>query len=268
MRTLALFDWPLFIKGTLTVIMGFLLFVGSVYVLLAAVMGKKLGYLVLAVSFFGWMTLLSAIWAFGFYSQGLETPVNLGPKGVEPHWQPVEGGYEAASATYPLADAYPGGEWREPGEKEESSVDPVATSIKEFLAKQANEEAGIEPVEAVPEHASGTLETEAQKLEDQLIESGQHMFIPEDFIVQDVRFATAEDGETSLAAARAFYQDGGPEFTVVAYHDSGNVPIYSYIFLALSIVGLLAHLPFLDRVEAKRKDILTGGTAPVWRGPA
>jgi hypothetical protein len=29
-----------------------------------------------------------------------------------------------------------------------------------------------------------------------------------------------------------------------------------------------AHLPFLDRAERKRKEILTGGTAPPWYGPA
>jgi hypothetical protein len=56
--------------------------------------------------------------------------------------------------------------------------------------------------------------------------------------------------------------------TVYLHHDSGSVPVYSWAFMIVSLVGLGAHLPFLDRAERKRKDILTGGTAPPWYGPA
>src|SRR5207244_1464034 len=51
--------------GYLTVIMAFVVFMGSVYLLLSAVFGVRMGYLVLAVAFFGWMILFSAIWVFG-----------------------------------------------------------------------------------------------------------------------------------------------------------------------------------------------------------
>ena len=60
--------------GWLTVDMAFIIFVGSVYLVLAAVFGVRMGYLVLATAFFGWMILFSALWAFGFWSQGLGTP--------------------------------------------------------------------------------------------------------------------------------------------------------------------------------------------------
>jgi hypothetical protein len=40
------------------------------------------------------------------------------------------------------------------------------------------------------------------------------------------------------------------------------------MFLIGSVVGLAAHVPLLDRAERKRKQILTGGTAPPWYGPA
>ena len=248
------------LKGGLAVIMAFILFVGSVYIILAAVFGRRMGYLVLAVSFFSWMILLSALWTFGFWSQGLETPTNLGPRGTEPHWQPVTGGFEVASDTFPVAKQYPGDPWEEPTGGALASVDPVKTTIAEFMAEQSNDQAGIETLDApVPEHAGATVTLEE-------VAEGEIPFIPEDFTVVDVRF-TAVDG-TSLAAGRAFYNNGGPQVTVVAYHDSGNVPVYSFIFLAVSILGLGIHLPFLDKAERKRKEILTGGTAPPWRGPA
>ncbi|GBC87832.1 hypothetical protein HRbin12_01850 [bacterium HR12] len=87
-----------------------------------------------------------------------------------------------------------------------------------------------------------------------------------EFEVRDIRFAT--DGDVSLAAARAFYRGGGPLLTVFLRHDSGSVPVYSWVFMIGSLIGLAIHLPLLDRAERRRKDILTGGTAPAWYGPA
>ena len=57
-------------KGVGVVLAGFILFVGSVYMLLTAVFGRYMAYLVVAVAFFGWMTIQSGIWLFGFWSQG------------------------------------------------------------------------------------------------------------------------------------------------------------------------------------------------------
>ena len=61
---------------------------------------------------------------------------------------------------------------------------------------------------------------------------------------------------------------GGPEVEIFAYRDSGNVPVYSIAFLGASVVAFLIHLPFLDRAERRRREFLTGGTAPPWYGPA
>ena len=71
-----------------------------------------------------------------------------------------------------------------------------------------------------------------------------------------------------VVSLTAFFSSGGPEITVFAYHDSGNVQSWSFGFLIASVLGFAIHLPFLDRAEKRRKDILTGGTAPAWYGPA
>ena len=65
---------------------------------------------------------------------------------------------------------------------------------------------------------------------------------PATFVVTDFAFVGSEDG-TSLVAAHAFFTAGGPELTVYAYHDSGNVPMYSYAFLVGSILLFAVHLP-------------------------
>ena len=114
-------------------------------------------------------------------------------------------------------------------------------AIQSYLAQQANQTADL-----------GQFEPGA--------------FQTTDFTVQDVQFSAARD--VSLAAAQAFYNGGGPLITVYLRHDSGSVPIYSWMFLIGSAVGLAVHIPFLDAAERKRKEILTGGTAPPWYGPA
>ena len=47
------------IFGYLTVAMAAVIFIGSIYVVLSAVFGIRMGYLVLATAFFGWKALVS-----------------------------------------------------------------------------------------------------------------------------------------------------------------------------------------------------------------
>ena len=231
------------LKGGLTTLMAFILFVGSPLLLLSAVFGRRMGYLVLAVSFFSWMILLSAIWTFGFYSQGLSTPANLGPRGAEPAWL-VEAAGTDPEAPFEVFDAYPDGQgWREPGtnDNDTSSVQAVTSASQAFLVERANEAAGKE--------------------KDQ-----PGSFTTTEFTIQSIQFAA--DGDVSLAAAEGFYAGGGPLVKLYLRHDSGSVDRYSWMFLIGSFVGLALHLPLLDRAERSRKEILTGGTAPPWYGPA
>jgi hypothetical protein len=231
------------LKGGLAVLMGFVLFVGSPMLLLSAVFGRRMGYLVIAVSFFGWLMILSSIWTFGFYSQGPSTPVNLGPRGAEPSWV-IEAAGTSPTAPNKLFDAYPDGKpWRTPGtnDNDTSSVQAVTSAAQGFLVTTANEKAGKE------KDAPGSFQTT-------------------DFTVENIRFAA--DGDVSFAAAEGYYNGGGPLVKLYMRHDSGSVNRYSWMFLIGSALGFAIHLPMLDRAERSRKAILTGGTAPPWYGPA
>jgi hypothetical protein len=243
-----------FVKGTAVIVAAMVLFVGSVYLLLSAIFGLRMAYLVLAVAFFGWMIILSMIWTFGqppiLGVTGTKT--NLGPRGTEPHWQVFAAGTGSVASKYPVTKAYPAGPWHPPDTVSKSAVATVTTAVQDYLVNQGAAALEKEGTTVCTPESSPTANCFNLDLTA--------------FVVQDVEFATA--GSTHLAAAHAFYAQGGPEITVFAYHDHGNVQVYSYAFLIASILGFAIHLPFLDRAEKKRKAILTGGTAPPWYGPA
>jgi hypothetical protein len=245
---------PTFAKGVTVIVAAMVLFVGSVYLLLSAVFGLRMGYLVLAVSFFGWMIIFSLIWVFGAPGS---TPKNQGPRGTEPHWQVFAAGTGTVSSSkYDITTAYPNKPWHPPDAVTQASVNGVTSVIQDYLVAQFVQEANRHG-----QHLTFDEKTNQAKQGDNVIVNAT------DFIVQDVEFATV-DNKNHLGGVHAFFNAGGPEITVFAYHDHGNVQIYSVAFLAASILGFMIHLPLLDKAEARRKEILTGGTAPPWYGPA
>jgi hypothetical protein len=233
-------------KGAGVTIMGLTLFIFSVYLLLTAIVGRWLGFLVLMVAFSGWMVLQSSLWLFGFWSQGLETPTNLGPRGAEPAWVALEAAVDETSTEYATYEAWPGDPWSVPDETDpdqSADVQSASGAVTAFLAEQTNEELGL-------------AETDATA-----IQGSQ-------FSIDSIRFADDEDEGTKLAVVQSHFTGGGPLWTVSLYYDSGSVPRYSYMFLAGSIVAFAVFLPLMDRAEKKRKEFLTGGGAPAWYGPA
>jgi hypothetical protein len=228
-------------KGGGVVLAGFVLFIGSVYVLLAAVFGRWMAYLVLMIAFAGWMILQSSLWAFGFWAGGPDTKTNLGPRGSEPAWQVLSAGSSATSDKYPEFAEYPADGWAEadPTSADFQAAQGAATV---FLAQQANADLGRGPFDV------------------NAIQSTN-------FTVDSTKFATAEDG-TPIAVVEAHFTAGGPETVLAMYHNSGSVPRYSWMFLIAAILLFVIHLPLLDRAERSRKAFLTGGAAPPWYGPA
>jgi hypothetical protein len=234
-------------KGVGVVVAGFALFIGSVYVLLSAVFGRWMGYLVLSVSFFGWMIVLSGIWWFGFWSQGPTTPTNLGPRGSDPSWQVLGAGLAPGSDRYSEFSSYPGDGWQlaNPNDPSETAnITSVTGAAGTYLANQANAELGI-----APDALNAVTSTQ--------------------FVVNDISFDTTADG-TQLAVVHGAFVGGGPETTLSMYYWAHwwSVPRYSMMFFFGSILLFGIHLPLLDRAEKKRKEFLTGGTAPAWYGPA
>ena len=166
--------------------------------------------------------MLSALWAFGFYSQGPDTPVNLGPRGAEAAWVPLLASTAETSDKYEAFRSYPDAPWKEPAKSDNADVQSVTGIVTEFLAEEANGELKIDPLSA-------------------------NALTGVDFAVDKLEFANADGNK--LAVAQAHFLDGGPLWTVSLYYDKGSVPKYSYMFLAGSIILFGIHLPLLDIAE-------------------
>ena len=212
------------------------LFPGTVWLLTGAVFGNRMGYLISATAFFAFMIILSALWTFG--APG--TPRYLGPKGDLPAWVAVAAGQQLQSEAVPLVEEYPAGPWKAAKEAD-PEFEAASLAFQEFLAEEA------------------TAELHGEGIDDVEVEPGE-------FTIEGLAFAEVE--ERPVAMARGFATEGGPEVLLFGYKDPGNEPLPSYVSLALSVIGFAVHLPFLDRAERKRKELLTGGGQPPFRGPA
>ncbi len=72
--------WDPEIRGFLAVLTGVVVLMGSVWLLLATNSGTRLGTLIALAGFFGWMTIMAAIWwVYG-----------IGYRGDAPRWEPLE----------------------------------------------------------------------------------------------------------------------------------------------------------------------------------
>lgn len=81
LSTLLAVGWEPELRGALTVIIGVVVWMGSVYMILGTNLGARLGFLVSLTGLAGWMALMGSIW--WMYGIGLQ--------GDLPSWQAVEG---------------------------------------------------------------------------------------------------------------------------------------------------------------------------------
>ncbi|MBA3268811.1 MAG: hypothetical protein H0T70_11225 [Acidimicrobiia bacterium] len=108
--------WNPQVRGALYVVIAMVVLPGSAFLLLSTNMGARLGFLLAAAGFCGWMFTLGGVWLI----------YGSGPKGREPSWKPQETivGEVSEASRNPAAARYPAG-W----EKLEITNPEVADAI-------------------------------------------------------------------------------------------------------------------------------------------
>jgi hypothetical protein len=227
------------VKGLLVVLIGFVFLPGSVFMLLASNFGALKGYLIAATAFFGFLSLLSAVWLFGLPGT---TPLT-GPKGTQPS-------FRSFTINDPQASTY------------DRVRDFQGAAGNGWQAAPTGEVAAGSPQETL----KADLDTARQTAVSDLIEEKN----------KDVRDSSDELDVTNLDA-KAFYtiQDGTevaaivispktppagtglkkPGFSPVtsfAYRDPGNPRLPSILFLAGALVLFVVHMLLLGLAERRR----------------
>ena len=232
MSTLALFAAqatpPDSLMAKITVPLGALIFLGSIYWLLRSNLGTRRGYLVFGAAFFGYMIIQSAFWAFG--APG--TPVATGPTNLpgqpanayQPEWVPFAEDSRIGNGEYSwISDA----EWGPVPEHFEEEAEVGVGDIHGFFASDAGHE-------LVQEHWKPDTE------------SVQYAQRDGGYPVLKVTYLETDEESGEVVA-------DGEEVTLYGYFDAGAASFPAIVFLLISLVGFAIHALLLDRDEQREK---------------
>lgn len=142
-QLLAALAWDPQIRGALIVVTAFVILPGSVYLLLATNTGAKVGFLLAAAGFFGWMAVMGWIWVV----------YGIGIKGEPPTWEVEEvvTGDVAERGTTDEAAGFPKG-WRklQTGDAilgdAQAAADKVLAPVEAAEGEGGGAEAPVQPV--------------------------------------------------------------------------------------------------------------------------
>jgi hypothetical protein len=229
------------VKGLLVVLTGFVLLPGSVYMLLASNFGALKGYLIAATAFFGFLTMLSAVWLFGIPGT---TPLT-GPKGTQPT-------FKFFTIDDPQASTY--------------------DSVRDFRGQAGNgwqaAPQGDVAAGSPQEKLKADLDTARQRaVQDLITETNKKVTDSSDeldvtnldaktyYTIQDGREVAAVviSPKTPPAGSGLKRPDFTPK-TTFAYRDPGSPYLPSILFLAGSSVLFVVHMLLLG-VAARRRPL-------------
>ncbi len=244
-------------EGLLAIVLGVLIFFGSVYFLVALNTGWRFGYWITAASFGGLMIFMSLFWISS----------TLGPRGEEPRWLTIGADadeipqLELEEVTLTSPGQYPGGPWSEPEED-----DPLADEIDAFNSAISNcLSVNLEETQLPTPEEQATCET-AQSLlpaeEDIPRVEGMQVIVTNE--VTEVAFSEEEGFLLGQAVVVPLTRDprivddpdvGMPvadPFVIAGVRDPGSVQRPAMGYLVFSILWFAFHLWGLRRAERRR----------------
>lgn len=265
-------DW----RAKIAVPLGFVLFFGSVYMLVRSNLGTRRGYLVCATSFFGFMIIYALFWTFG--APG--TPPATGPQNLpgqqldayEDVWRPYAGdSVVAEDPAYAVAKTYPEGFADSPeaaglpadfAETADTGRDDIQTFFSTAEGPLTQPPIGETWTEVDRKYAVATNErpiiaaTYQQTYQIAQVDPGdpaaadgaEPQLTPDGERVADDESNVAPSG----TEVGAIVEDGGT-YTAFAYFDAGNPAFPSLLSLLLITILFVLHALLLARDEQRER---------------
>ena len=229
-----------FVVGIAAFVSAVVIFCGSVWLLLAVIMGPKLAYFVSASVTLGFVLIMGAVWSYG-------TP--LGPVGELPSWN----GVDAAAVGQPLdfgpASSYPDSPWA-PADPEDQHQVTIVGELENAAADFLEEELSAGNIATFESGGDAVVDSEQTRL---LVDDGQQYGAVTFTVLQ------VEDNEEQLQEdAQEAVQ--GEDTVIVMEYDPGNPSRPARMITAGTFLLFLAHLFGLSRSEKRSRKHANGTT--------
>lgn len=219
-----------FITGMAAFISATIVFCGSIWLLLAVVMGSRLAYFVTATVTLAFVLMMGLVWSF--------TP--LGPLGELPHFDSEAIGTSAQEIDFGQASSYPEGEWTAPDTEDEAALQEAAeleSAAGDYL-ENAIEEGDVTTFESA---------SDAQ------------------VVVESARFITVGETRYGAVLMQPAPEEGGeaPEASVgdentvlvIMQFDPGNPQGLARTITLGTLILFAAHLFGLSRAERRARQL-------------
>lgn len=247
------------------VIVGLIIFVGTIYALLVAVYGWYQGYLVTMTAFMAFSIILSAMWLFGIPG----TIPGTGPRGTEPYWVVFLADSEQGQDFAAEIKQFPKSPWREPSASEvypgqinaEGELDSIRNVLRPALAGyfQKQKTGSSKPADYTFRIAGRTPVEEEKKLPAATV-----LFYPSGTVEKKdpeskkitQRFTPERPAKQLLVGIdlpAVPGPKGHPAIRIFGYRNKGRVFQASAEWLAISVVLFALHLGLLGRYEKREK---------------
>lgn len=214
-----------FFFGTAAFISGIVIFGGSIWFIMALIMGPKLAYWVSASVALAFVLIMAAVWSYG-------TP--LGPVGELEHWEEGAVAREGQTPAFGPGGYPDSGSWREPNEDDEtemSHVSELQNQAQDYLTRALD--AG--EIDTFSSGGDATVDLDSIRVAEQ----GGELY-----------------GGVTFTAVEAAAGEEQVEFVptvVIMQFDPGYPNRPAHLLLGATIILFIGHLIGLSRLERRAR---------------
>ena len=243
----------IFVEGIAATVSAVIVFCGSVWLLLALLLGPRLAYFITASITLGFLLLMGAVWSIG---------EPLGPVGELPSYRPVGVAESIDEIQFGPAAEYPEGDWFEPSEDDDAQTD-IKTGAEGAATGELEDAIEAGDVTVFESAEQATVDSDATRL---LERDGTFYAAvrlepvptdPEEGDAPQDQDLAPEEGDDPTEDDAAAEKDGGPdpdaEVFVVLEQDPGNPSAKARIITGGFLVLLVAHLLGLGWTEKRAR---------------